>query len=247
MSEGAPTPEHESHDLDDALGGLRIDPDATPLFVACVGRKGSGKSEFLRTYARSWPYDALIVDPTKDLDPEHRFTRPWPGHAGWPAPAEDDPIDHRRFRLAPDRLKEGHREEVDAAVLACHQYPEPTLVLVDEARYLLASDEKLLRGTDVVLNEGRHGPTFVFVANPRAIGMRPLFLHQADWIVVFDLPNRDDVERVAEHGDIDTDDLDELVRNLEVIEGPKGEKVTGFVLIDKRTKTTTVYPPLPLR
>lgn len=233
--------------LDDAIADLRIDPDASPLFVAVVGRKGSGKSEFLRTYAKSWPYSAAIVDPTKDLDPDHSFTRPWPGGTTWPAPIEDDPIPHRRYRITPNRLQEGHREEVDAIVLACHQYPEPTLVLVDEARYLLASDEKLLRGTDVLLNEGRHGPTFVFVANPRAIGMRPLFMHQADWIVVFDLPDRADVERVAGHGDIPADELEDYLRNLEVIEGPKGEQVTGFVLIDKRTKTITVYPPLPLR
>lgn len=225
---------------------LRIDPDATPLFVAVVGRKGSGKSEFLRTYTRSWPYDALVVDPTKDLDPEHRFTRPWPGGKSWPAFAEGEEVPHRRFRLVPNRLAKDHREDVDEVLLACHQHPEPTLVVIDEARYLLASDEKVLRGTDVVLNEGRHGPTFVMVANPRAIGIRPLFLHQSDWIVVFDLPGEEDVERVAYHGDIDAKELDDLIRNLEIIEGPKGEKVTGFVLIDKVHHDVTVFPPLPV-
>lgn len=227
---------------------LRIDPDASPVFVAIVGRKGSGKSEFLRSYVRSWPYDALVIDPTKDFDPGHRFTRPWPGGRSWPPPSEEDErIGHRRYRMVPDRLEDGHREKVDAAVLACHQYPEPTLVAIDEARYLLASDEKLLRGTDVVLNEGRHGPTFLLVANPRAVGMRPLFMHQADMIVAFDLSNQEDVERVAGHADMAPRDLDDAIRNLETTEGPNGERVTGFVLIDKRIPAVYIFPPLPLR
>lgn len=239
--------------LDDALADLELDPDSSPVFVAIVGRKGSGKSELIRTYARTWPYDALLVDPTKDLDPELAFSRPWPGGTSWPVARDEDfdeetgVLSPRHFRLTPDRTKPGHREEVDEIVLACHQHPEPTLIVIDEARYLLASDEKLLRGTDVLMNEGRHGPTFVIVANPRAIGMRPLFLHQADWIVVFDLPNEDDVARVAGHGDIEPGELDDFIRNLELTEGPKGERVTGFVLIDKRRHRLTIYPPLPLR
>lgn len=235
----------ERDEVPDPRLKLRIDPDGSPLFVAVVGRKGSGKSEFLRTYVKSWPYDALVVDPTKDFDPDHRFTRPWPGGKSWPGPDEDDEHRHRRFRVTPNRLRPGHREEIDELILACHQHPEPTLEVIDEARYLISSDQKVLPGTDVVLNEGRHGPTFVMVANPRAVGMRPLFLHQSDLIVVFDLPGQEDVERVAYHGDIDARELDEHLRNLQTVEGPKGESITGFVLIDKVRHEIVVFPPLP--
>jgi hypothetical protein len=221
---------------------LRVDPDGSPLFVMVVGRKGSGKSHFTRRYARSWPYDALIVDPTRDFDPDGSFTRPYPGGDAWPEVDPEDPIGHRRFRIVPNRRQKDHRERVAEAILLAHEHPEPTLVVVDEGRYLFASDQSIPAGADVVTNEGRHGPTFLFVDNPRAIGLRPILFHQADLVVVFALASDADIERVAEASGVVPDELADLIRNLDTEEGPHGETLTGFVLIDNRAHDLTVFP-----
>lgn len=227
---------------DDPWDRLHIDPDGTPIFAMVCGRKGSGKSHFVRRYARSWPYDALIVDPTRDFDPDGSFTRPWPGGDRWPDVDPEDPIGHRRFRIVPNRREKDHREKVAAAMLLAHEHPEPTLVVVDEGRYLFASDAAILPGADIITNEGRHGPTFLFVANPRAVGLRPILFTQADWVVAFDLQSQADIERVAEPSGVRTDELADIIRNLDTDTGPKGETVTGFVLIDQRSHDLTVYP-----
>lgn len=232
----------------DPIAALELDPDGPPIFAAIVGRKGSGKSEFLKSYARSWPYDALLIDPTKDLDPNYEWSRPWPGGDDWPEHLEDDPVKHHRYRMSPDRLKDpDHREKVDRAVQLAHLNPEPTFIGIDEGRYLFASDEKILPGSDIVQNEGRHGADFLFVANPRAVGIRPIFWAQADWIVMFALDGPDDIKRAAEGSGLSVAELTGLQESLEREPlGARGEIVTGFILIDKPRQTVGVYPILPL-
>ncbi len=232
----------------DPVRRLEIDPDGPPLFVAVHGRKGSGKSEFLKRYARSWPYDALIVDPTGDLDPDGSWTRPWPGGNSWPEPDPDADarIGHRRFRIKPNRREKDHREKVDAAVLAAHDHDGPTLIVIDEGRYLFASDEAILSGSDIVQNEGRHGQDFVIIANPRAIGLRPIYHSQADWIVLFDTPGEEDLKRVAGPAGLDWRELQRLVAGLDRQPiGAHGEVVTGFILIDIPARFVGRYPILP--
>lgn len=254
MSLGTDWGDAEQADAEDAIRRLRLDPDGPPIFAAIHGRKGCGKSEFLKSYASSWPYDALIVDPTKDLDPRGEFTVPWPGGDAWPLEVDDDEeIDEaerqrrRRFRIVPDRNDPDHRVKVDRVVHLAHEHPEPTFIGIDEGRYLFASDEKIETGSDIVQNEGRHGPDFLFIANPRAVGLRPVFHAQADWIVVFDLPNEEDLKRVAAPAGLRHQELAELVKNLDAEElGARGEIVTGFVLIDVPRRSVTVYPILPI-
>ena len=245
----------ESKDAEDAVRRLRLDPDGPPIFCAIHGRKGCGKSEFLRSYASSWPYDAVIVDPTRDLDPDGRFTVPWPGGDVWPAEEEtDDELTEqerqrrRRFRVVPDRNDPDHRTKVDRIVHLAHDNPAPTFIGIDEGRYLFASDERIEPGSDIVQNEGRHGKDFLFVANPRAVGLRPVFHAQADWIVVFDVANEEDLKRIAAPAGLRHEELAELIRNLDAEElGARGEIVTGFILIDVPRRSVTVYPILPLR
>lgn len=235
-----------------AVARLTLDPDGAPIFCAIHGRKGSGKSEFLRFYARWWPYEALIIDPTGDLDPDGAFTRPWPGdYDHWPSPDEelDARYGHRRFRVVPNRNDPEHRKKVDRLLKLAYEYPGPVFVGIDEGRYLFASDEKIEPGSDIVQNEGRHGQVFLFVANPRAIGLRPVFHHQADWIVLFGNFSKEDLDRiVGPAGGLRTDELAELCRNLEQAPlGARGEMVTGFVLIDiPAGPRIAVYPILPL-
>ena len=255
MSDERPDPHEGREETDgpdpaDPFTRLRLDPDGAPIFAAIHGRKGTGKSEFLKMYARSWPYDAIIVDPTRDLDPNSSFTRPWPGGDHWPEPDEkrDAEIGHRRFRIAPDRSDPKHREKVDRVIQLAHEHPEPVFIGIDEGRYLFASDDRVEPGSDVVQNEGRHGQDFLFVANPRAVGIRPVFHHQADWLVIFDLPNEDDLKRVAGPAGIRWEELQELVRGLEREPiGARGEVVTGFILVDVPGRWIGRYPILPLR
>ena len=247
MSLGNDWGDPEEADTDDAIARLQLDPDGPPIFAAIHGRKGCGKSEFLKQYAKSWPYDALIVDPTKDLDSESKFTRPWPGGDTWPEYDENDEVGHRHYRIVPNRDDPGHRAKVDRVLKLAHEHPEPTFIGIDEGRYLFASDDKIEPGTDVVQNEGRHGPDFLFVANPRAVGIRPIFHTQADWIVLFDVPSEDDLKRVAGPTGMKVDALQSLIKSLEREElGARGEIVTGFVLIDVPRGSVTVYPILPI-
>ena len=242
----------DAHEPDpgDPYERLRLDPDGAPIFALVHGRKGCGKSEFMRQYARSWPYDALIVDPTKDFDPTNSFTRPWPGGEEWP-PLDDErdaQVGHRRFRIVPDRGDPDHRKNVDRAIQRAHELDEPTLIVIDEGRYLFSSDERIEPGSDIVQNEGRHGRDFLLVANPRAVGLRPVLHAQADWIVLFDVADEQDLKRVAGPAGLDVDELAELVRGLDREPlGARGEIVTGFILIDIPGRYVGRYPILPVR
>lgn len=234
-------------DSDSAIDRLVIDPDGSPQFVLVIGRKGTGKSHALRGYGSSWPYDAIVVDPTKDLDPGNAWTRPWPGGDTWPEYDENDEVPHRRYRITPDRLHDPeHRAKVDKVIELAHENPEPTMIMIDEGRYLFASDEKILPGSDVVQNEGRHGQDFLFVANPRIVGIRPVIRHQADILMVFDIPDGEDVKVIAGIAGMKVDELEQIIKNLEREErGPRGEVVTGFLWIEKTRRSVTVFPILP--
>ena len=247
MPERDDTPFSVDEDFDAAIDRLVIDPDGSPLFVLVTGRKGSGKSHMLRGYGSSWPYDAIVVDPTKDLDPEGSWTRPWPGGDVWPAYDEEDEIPHRRYRITPNRLSDPkHRESVDRVIQLAHENPDPTMIMIDEGRYLFASDEKILPGSDVVQNEGRHGLDHLFVANPRIVGIRPVIRHQADILAVFDTPSGADLKVIADIAGLSLEELEEIMQSLEREErGPRGEVVTGFLWIEKTRRSLTVFPILP--
>jgi hypothetical protein len=47
-------------------------------FLASFGPKGTGKSELSYRLFASYPYDALLLDVTGDVDPQHKLTEPLP-------------------------------------------------------------------------------------------------------------------------------------------------------------------------
>lgn len=220
----------------DAEGSeLSWDPDEGPRFVACFGRKGSGKSNLLRAYFASWPYDALLVDPTRDFDPDGRMSSPWPGGRRWPKPPEGKAV--MKYRYVPNRRqpKDVWQDDLDAVVLAAHDNPAPTMILVDEARCGLKVNE-VRPGMDVVLNEGRHNDDTLLVAGPRPIGVDSLAYSQADDLFLFQMPHAADVKRIAQTVGFDADDIAGLVHNLDEF---------GFVRLDQKHHRVFVYPPVP--
>lgn len=226
---------------------LDLDANGRPMWLVFYGRKHSGKSELARCYVESWPYDALIIDPTGDFDPEHRHSMPWPGGSTWPERPEG--MSRAHWRLKPNRrdpasIKVGNRSvaaylvEVDAAILAAHDHPEPVLIHIDDTpEEWLPQDGVALPGGRTLLSESRHGKDFVTICGPRPIGHNPKALSQADSVFLFQMPHEADVDRIATTTGVPAEDLRAVMESLEE---------HGFARIDQLSHSIAVYPPLPL-
>lgn len=235
---------------------LDIDPDGSAMFLDMFGRKNSGKSHLAELYARSWPYDGLVINTTGDVDPDHAWTLPWPGGeeqiakrpngdpvyaVAWPELPEGRT--KAFWNLVPNRRDPDHRFKTDAAIAALHdagdkkRHPgaQPRLLWVDEIGEV-AKPGKVLSGFDTVLHQGRHNADWCLFCGPRPVDIETLVLGQADWIFCFALPSVHDVDRIAKTCGIAEADLAELVHGL-------GEHC--FLRIDQATHSLAVYPPVP--
>ncbi|MCU1489714.1 MAG: hypothetical protein JWM85_1119 [Acidimicrobiaceae bacterium] len=236
---------------------LDVDPDGTAMFLDFFGRKNSGKSHLAELYARSWPYDGLVINSTGDVDHDYTWTLPWPGGeelvdkksngdpiyaVNWPERPEG--LSRAMWNLVPNRLHDPHyRFKIDAAIAALHEagdkrrFPgaRPRLLWVDEIGEV-AKPGRVLQGFDTVLHQGRHNGDWCLFCGPRPMDIETLVLGQADWIFCFALPAVADVQRVAKTCGISEQDLAGLMGELGDHE---------FVRIDQGTHTVALYPPVP--
>ena len=65
-----------------------------------------------------------------------------------------------------------------------------------------------------LLRQNRHNHVSLFACNPRAIGVNPLLLAQADVVYIFELPNEDDRETIAGQIGWSVRDLSEAIEGL---------------------------------
>lgn len=176
-----------------------IDPGRNQV-ILIVGRKGSGKSVAARTLFRSWPgADRVVIDVTGDADPGAdlhpvKLGNPVPSRL----PAYDKDAGPQVYRWIADPHSATYRDDLDAA-LALGLWPSDRHVVmwVDEAGEVFKVNQVGPHGR-TSLHQGRHHHLSLLLACPRAVGIDPLCLAQADRVLMYDVPNPKDRERLAE-------------------------------------------------
>lgn len=183
-----------------AARALEIDPDRSNIIV-CVGRKGSGKSEAARTIFESWPYDRVVIDVTGDARPHDPelivYTAPFP------AQLPDPEVEHGRGRVTVwarvnPQSPTYFEDQDDALNLALHPRHRNTLVWVDEYAQL-ATAAKIPPNLRLALQSSRHYHTSMLLCFPRPKYVPVITFQQADKILIYRLPNRDDREVLAKN------------------------------------------------
>lgn len=176
-----------------------IDPGKNQVVLA-VGRKGSGKSVSARTLFRSWPgVDRVVLDVTGDADPGDDLS---PISLPNPVPARlpkyDPDAGPQVYRWVADPHSATYRDDLDAA-LALGLWPKdrPVLMWVDEAGEVFKANQTGPHGR-TALHQSRHHQLSLLLCCPRPKGIDPLCLMQADRVLMYDVPNPADRERLAE-------------------------------------------------
>jgi len=191
----------------------RIDP-AKNQIILCIGRKGSGKSQWAREAFRHWAgVDRLVIDPTGDADPGS------PRRPGQPESWRDDlntellktlprelpprrHVDGRSvpgvYRWIANTQSPSYRDDLDRAV-ALGLFPKQrrTLLWIDEAGPVFPSNS-LGPNALTLLQQSRHFYCSALICCPRPLTINPLVLAQADRVVMFDVPAEPDRKRLAE-------------------------------------------------
>jgi hypothetical protein len=185
--------------MPDPLPFPPLDPDRNQI-VLCVGRKGSGKSVAGRELFRAWPnVDRLVIDPTgdadpgADLDPVTLRTLP-PVGQGLPARKNGLP---GVWRFIADPRKPTYHDDLDNAVgLALYPKHRRTLLWVDEAGEVFPAGRTGPHGR-TLLHQSRHWQASAVLCCPRPMHIDPLCLAQADRVLIWDVPQPADRDRLA--------------------------------------------------
>lgn len=178
-----------------------LDPDGSN-FVAIFGMKGSGKSVRARHFFEHWQGPAMVIDAIGDVDvrgldgrPVKRTTEP---PTRWPRREVNGREElEPRIWYTPDVKDNAWLEKVDVAIGLANRTPH-CLLWLDEVHLLLpVHTTRRMPGARSALIVGRHTPLSILACGPRPSEIDLLVLQQADHVLVYDLPNADDRERIA--------------------------------------------------
>jgi hypothetical protein len=180
-----------------------IDPNVG-VVMTFLGKKRSGKSKMALLWFESYPYDRVVIDINGTDGPHHEkpgeqlvelhgtvdtLPRKWPEHL-----REDGK--RMTLRYHPDMGSETFLEDVDA-VLGLAFRTGRVCVLVHEAG-LVAPSNRTPPHMKRMLQSNRHRQLTCLFCAPRPKTMDTLVVGQADMVYVFELPNRDDRDVVAD-------------------------------------------------
>lgn len=179
-----------------------------PMIVSAWGRKRSGKSHFNRRLFRSWPYDKLAIDVNGDADPgpesiavhkdgmgllPSRFPDVAPAVPGAPRPGPRTLV----YRADPGSAT--YDDDLDRATgMVLYPQDHPALVWIGEVGEFMPSAQRTRPHMRRLLMQNRHYNASALFDGPRPVNVNPLVLGQSDFVAVFDLPNPDDRQRIAE-------------------------------------------------
>ncbi len=218
-----------------------LDPDRNQLILV-VGRKGSGKSVFAREVFRAWPaVDKLVIDPTGDADPgadilTHTYT-------GNNLPRQLPSVPRGQYavvRWVADPSLPTYTDDLDRAVsLVLFPKHRRSLLWVDEAGEVFPANRTGPHAR-LLLHQSRHWQASAVIAGPRPMNLDPLVLAQADRVVMYDVPNPADRQRIAQAiGWPPRELVAELDRTRAA--GPH-----WFLMYDAREHMLYRCPPLPI-
>lgn len=179
-----------------------IDPGRNQIILA-VGRKGSGKSESARTFFRNWPtIDRLVLDINGDVElgddiPVTPLTAPLPDRL--PARKSGEEGRPQTFRWIANPSAETFRDDADRVIgLGLYPKDRDMLVWVDEAGVVFPVNAVGPHGR-TALHQSRHFRLSLLLCCPRPIAIDPLCVSQADRVLIYDLPNPKDRQRIADN------------------------------------------------
>lgn len=175
-----------------------IDP-AIGAIIFCAGRKRSGKSKMALLWFESYPYDRVVIDingtdgPHKDVIELRGTVDELP--TKWP---EDLREDGKRMTLRyhPDMGSPTYLEDIDA-VLGMAYRTGRVCILIHEVG-LVAKSSKTPPHMLRILQSNRHRKITLIQCAPRVKTTNTLAYGQADLLYVFDLPNGDDRDALAD-------------------------------------------------
>lgn len=181
-----------------------IDPNIG-VVITLLGKKRSGKSKMALLWFESYPYDRLVIDvngtdgPFKASGPRDQLIelhgtvdtlpRKFPEHL-----REDGKRITLRFH--PDMGSPTFLEDVDAALALA--YTTGRMVVLVHETGLVAPSGKTPPHMLRMLQSNRHRQLTCLFCAPRPKTMNTLVVGQADLVYVFELPNRDDRDVVAD-------------------------------------------------
>lgn len=249
------------------LSFFHLNPN-TGSYIASFGPKGTGKSELITRFFHSYPFNGLLIDVARDQDPDHKMTRPLTPElhrlaaqlAGMGdvdegslydfqmrvrrAWTQDGQLRYAKYRYAPSFVHRKWLEETDAyiglAYLVGHCF-----VWLDEIGKL-APANRTQRWTTQALEVGRHEKLSMGMAGPRPAKLDPNVLNQADIVTVHGQLHQIDVRRMAEQLHLPTEQLLEIMMQLQV-EYRGDVKVCEYMVYEKETKDIFIMDPLPPR
>jgi hypothetical protein len=175
-----------------------IDP-STGVIIFCAGKKRSGKSKMALLWFESYPYDRVVIDINGDDGPHEgvieltgtvdELPTKWPEHLR---------EDGRRMTLRyhPDMGSATFVEDVDA-VLGMAYRTGRVCILIHEVG-LIAKSSKTPPHMLRILQSNRHRQVTALFCAPRVKTTNTLVYGQADLLYVFELPNGDDRDALAD-------------------------------------------------
>lgn len=224
----------------------RLEPlPPPPLTIACVGRKGEGKSELAYMLWDSWPGDRIALDTTGDfingggrvathLEPD-TVDLEVPPPSRWPEHLKEADQDRLSLRYVPDHSDKDYAEDMDRVVGLAFSHGDCLLVIEEMGLVAPAGGSK--PHTRRALHMSRHQGLTIVETMPRTMDIDPLALSQCDVIYCFDLPNPDDRKRLADVIGWDRRQVDDAVAGLEP---------HGYLRFHAKAHELAICPPLPL-
>lgn len=181
-----------------------LDISKAPI-VVCAGRKGSGKTVTALMFARTFPYDVIVIDVAGDDGPMGPGIVEWSDTAeflprSFPTDATERDGNRIILRYVPDPGSSTFLEDMDAVVgIALHHSTKerPALLVVHEAGVLAPANRTQPHMRRVLAHSRHNGLVCVFTM-PRTQTIDPAIIGQSDVGYIFDLPNPHDRKRVAE-------------------------------------------------
>lgn len=223
-----------------------------PIWLTCLGRKGSGKSHLAHRFWDSYPYDRLLIDPNGDVglgvaEPVEDLELPLPDR--WPEVVDLADVDGRRrrrrqtLRFVADMRSPTFVDDMDRAV-GLAMAKGDVLIWLDEAG-MLTRASYTPPNTRWMQHQHRHHNVSVLACQPRPIDISPLFISQANFIATFDLPHPRDRERLAGTMGFAPRDFDAAHEAIERPPEGSDDTWTGYLWWDGIRRQMWVMPPLP--
>jgi hypothetical protein len=196
-----------------------LDPSQQTI-AAFIGRKHSGKSKLMRHMAASYPYDQVQVDLHGDDRPAEINVKDsgvievseipprWPEH--------QRPDDGRPMTVyyQPDAGSPTLIQDMDAASGLAWSRGRCLLVVHEWGALALAHNQRDRPMTSRVLSQGRKRKVSLFLAMHRPYNIDTLTLTQADLVFVFEVPRKEDQERIATDIGWNVDDFKLALKEL---------------------------------